>query len=244
MKAASKENAPGGPEARAGAQLSIGIVVPVYNEAAILAAALERLSRLAREEQVVVVDGGSADGSAGTAAKFFPVVRAPAPNRGAQLNAGAARLGADVLVFLHADTALPQGFQAAIREALEDPRVAGGCFRLSFDDAHPVLGFYALFSRFHGRFFHYGDQAFFARREAFERIGGFRPLPFFEDVDFLRRLKRAGRFRVARLPVVTSARRFRQRGMVLQELQNLALTALFALGVPPKRLLRFYPHVR
>jgi rSAM/selenodomain-associated transferase 2 len=244
MKAATKEGLAGGAEAPARAQLSIGIVVPVYNEAAILVPALERLRELAREELVVVVDGGSADGSAGIAAKFFPVVRSPGPNRGAQLNAGAARVAADVLVFLHADTALPQGFQAAIREALEDPRVVGGCFQLSFDDAHPVLGFYAWFSRFRGRFFHYGDQGFFVRREVFERMGGYRPLPFLEDVDFLRRLKRVGRFRVARLPVVTSARRFRQRGVVRQEVLNLGLTALFELGVPPERLARFYPHVR
>jgi rSAM/selenodomain-associated transferase 2 len=243
MKAAAIKENPAGEAAAAGA-LSIGIVVPVYNEAGILRPALAHLRALLSNEPVVVVDGGSSDGSAEIAAEFFPVERASRPSRGAQLNSGAARLSSDVLLFLHADTALPPGFQPAISKTLADPRVAGGCFRLSFDDAHPVLGFYAWFSCFRGRFFHYGDQAFFVRREIFRRMGGYRPLPFFEDVDFLRRLKREGRFRIVPLPVVTSARRFRERGIVRQELLNLGLTALFELGVSAERLARFYPHVR
>jgi rSAM/selenodomain-associated transferase 2 len=228
----------------AGASPSIGIVVPVYNEAGILRSALARLRALVARESVVVVDGGSSDGSAEIAAEFFPVERSSRPSRGAQLNLGAARLETDVLLFLHADTALPAGFQQAIRSLLEDPRVVGGCFRLSFDDGHPVLAFYAWFSRFPARFFHYGDQAFFARRGIFRRMGGYRPLPFLEDVDFLRRLKREGRFRIAPLPVVTSARRFREVGVIRQEILNLGLTALFELGISAERLARFYPHVR
>jgi len=244
MKAVTADSSLGEGETHPRSQLSIGIVVPVYNEAAILASALARLRTLAPEEPVVVVDGGSSDGSPGIAARFFPVERLLEPNRGAQMNCGAAQLPTDVLLFLHADTTLPHGFQTAIREALEDPSVPGGCFRLSFDDDHLMLGFYAWFSRLRGRFFHYGDQAFFVRREAFERMGGYRPLPFLEDVDFLRRLRRIGRFHVTRMSVTTSARRFQQKGVIRQALLDIGLVALFELGATPQRLRRFYPHVR
>jgi rSAM/selenodomain-associated transferase 2 len=225
-------------------EVSIGIVVPVYNEAAVLAGSLEQLRHVIDREPVVVVDGGSNDDTAEIAARYFPVERASEPNRGAQMNRGAARLKTDVLLFLHADSHLPGGFQDEVRRAVSEGGVAGGCFRLRFDDDHAVLRFYAWFTRLPGRWFHFGDQAFFVRREMFERMGGFRELPFLEDVDFLRRLRRQGRFRIADSAVVTSARRFRQRGVVRQQLRNAALVALFEAGVPAKRLCGFYPHVR
>lgn len=226
------------------AEDSIGIVVPVYNEAALLARSLGQLRGVIEREPVVVVDGGSSDASVEIAARYFPVERADGPNRGAQMNRGAARLGTDALLFLHADSHLPADFQNEVRRALSEADVAGGCFRLRFDDRHPLLRFYAWFTRFPGRYFHFGDQAFFVRREIFERMGGFRELPFLEDVDFLRRLGRYGRFRIARTAVVTSARRFRRRGVVRQQLRNAALVALFEAGVPAERLAAFYPHVR
>jgi rSAM/selenodomain-associated transferase 2 len=224
--------------------LSIGIVVPVFNEAAILRGSLTRLQRLAHEEEVVVVDGGSSDGSAQIASEYFRTEAASAPNRGQQLNRGAACLLKDVLLFLHADSQLPSGFRSAIRQALRDPRVAGGCFRLTFDSPRLMLHFYSWFTRLPGRFFHFGDQAFFVRREIFEKMGGYADLPFLEDVEFLRRLRRRGRFAVLPLPVITSARRFLKRGVVRQQLRNTAIVALFELGIPARRLARLYPHIR
>lgn len=225
-------------------ELSIGIVVPIFNEAALLEAALERLQRTAGAFPIVVVDGSSTDGSADTARRFFQTGICPGANRGAQLNCGAARLGTDVLLFLHADSQLPEGFASQIRRALRHPRVVGGCFRLAFDAPRLMLRLYSWCTRFPGRFFHFGDQGFFVRREAFVRMGGFRELPFLEDVDFLRRLGRYGRFAVLPIPVVTSARRFLRRGIVRQQLRNILLVALFELGVPAERLARFYPHDR
>jgi rSAM/selenodomain-associated transferase 2 len=225
-------------------ELSIGIVVPVYNEAGLLAAALADLRVKAPGLPVVVVDGASSDGSAEIAREFFPVVHTSQPNRGAQLNRGAARLTADVLLFLHADSRLPADFACRIRDAMADPAVAGGCFRLRFDEPRPLLRFYGWCTRFHSRFFHFGDQGFFVRREIFERMDGYRELPFLEDVEFLRRLRRQGRFRVLRPAVITSARRFRRRGVLRQQLRNAILVALFELGVPAERLAAFYPHLR
>ena len=226
------------------AELSIGIIVPVYNEAAILEGALENLRRVAADFPAVVVDGSSSDASARIARRFFPIEICPQPNRGAQLNRGATYLQTDVLLFLHADSQLPPGFESQIRQALADPEVAGGCFQLEFDAALPMLRFYSWCTRFPGRFLHFGDQGFFVRREVFERMGGFRALPFLEDVDFLRRLRRLGRFAVLPAPVVTSARRFLRYGAVRQQLRNVLLVTLFELGVSPERLARFYPHSR
>jgi rSAM/selenodomain-associated transferase 2 len=225
-------------------RLSIGIVTPVYNEAAILEDALERLRRVLRDESVVVVDGGSTDGSAQIPSRFFPTEVTEQRGRALQMNRGAELLSSDVLLFLHADTRLPPGFQDAVRKALGDPRVVGGCFRLSFDSPRPMLRFIAWFTQFPGRFFHFGDQAFFVRRKTFEEMGGYTPLPFLEDVDFLRRLRRRGRFAVLPVAVITSARRFVRHGIVRQQLWNTVLVALNELGIPADRLARLYPHVR
>jgi rSAM/selenodomain-associated transferase 2 len=224
--------------------LRLGIIVPVYNEARILEQSLAHLQELAHENQVLVVDGGSQDGSASIARRFFPTAICQRRGRGPQMDLGAARLSTDVVLFLHVDSWLPPDFAQQIRLVLADPQVAGGCFRLQFDDLHPLLRFYAWCTRFPSRFCHFGDQAFFVRREVFHRIGGYRGLPFLEDVDLLRRLRRTGRFVVLTGPVMTSGRRFRRRGVLRQELRNILLVALAEAGIPAEWLQQFYPDVR
>jgi rSAM/selenodomain-associated transferase 2 len=225
--------------------LSIGIVVPVLNESNTLAHFLSRLYEVGRGRYpVVVVDGGSMDDSVRIARQFFHTETISTPNRGMQLNHGAGCLFTDLLLFLHADSELPRGFDFHIRRALADPGIVGGCFRLEFDCPAAFLKFYAWFTQFRGRFFHYGDQAFFVRRETFCEMGGFSPLPFLEDVEFLRRLKRIGRFAVLPTSVRTSARRFMRHGIVRQQLANILLVTLFELGVSAGRLAKFYQHAR
>ncbi len=225
--------------------LSVGIVVPVFNEGASLKHYLLRLYEVNRGRcPIVIVDGGSSDSTTRIARRFFHTETTPGPNRGAQLNHGARCLLTDVLVFLHADTELPRGFDYYIRQVLADSDVVGGCFRLEFDVAHPLLKAYSWFTRFSGRFFHFGDQGFFIRRDVFCWMGGFSPLPFLEDVDFLRRLRKYGKFMTLPVPVWTSARRFVRRGIVRQQLRNVLLVALFELGVSAERLAAAYPHVR
>lgn len=230
--------------ASAGQELTISIVVPVYNEVAILASALRRLRQIAPGIPVVVVDGGSNDASREIARRFYPTLQCTPANRGVQMNHGAARLASDVLLFLHSDSELPPGFAGQILRALGDARVVGGCFRLEFDAPRAMLRFYSWWTRFRGRFLHFGDQAFFVRREVFERMGGFRALPFLEDVEFLRRLRGFGRFEVLPTAVQTSARRFLRHGALRQQLRNIFLVSLFELGVSAKWLARFYPPVR
>jgi rSAM/selenodomain-associated transferase 2 len=224
-------------------EASICVVVPALNEGACLGGLLAELSS-ANFDDVVVVDNGSTDETASIAARHGGVrlVRAPR-GRGLALNVGARATTADVLLFLHADTALPRGARTMIRTAVADPNVVGGCFRLSFDQRSVMLRFYAWSTRYDTPFTTFGDQAYFIRRRAFSCVGGFPEWPILEDVEMRRRLKRAGRFVKLPCPVVTSARRFRTNGPIRQQLRNMAIIALFHLGLSPGQLARWYrPH--
>jgi hypothetical protein len=145
-----------------------------------------------------------------------------------------------VLLFLHADTIVPADAHAAIANILADAGVAGGCFRLRFDDDHPVLRVSSAFSGFGCRLFHYGDAGYFVRRSVFDEMNGFRAMPLLEDLDFWLRLTRRHRVVIAKPSVLTSARRFRDVGVVRQQTLGVVIAILFALGVGAPRLAQLY----
>ncbi|HEV2149563.1 MAG TPA: TIGR04283 family arsenosugar biosynthesis glycosyltransferase [Longimicrobiaceae bacterium] len=215
------------------------MIVPALNEAERIVACLRSVAAQAGPRELIVVDGGSTDGTPGLARELATVAAGPR-GRAWQMNVGGRLARGEVLLFLHADSVLPAGALTALRDALADPRAAGGTFTLRFDTDRPWLRLYALLTRFRPRLFHYGDQGIFVRREVFERLGGFAELPLMEDVDFLRRLRREGRVVLVPRPVTTSARRFLARGIVRQQLLNGALVLLYHLGVAPARLARWY----
>lgn len=225
--------------------MKISIVIPTYQEEGCLARTLEALLALPGEFEVLIVDGGSTDGTVRIAAeRGVALVQAPQRGRGAQLNHGASLARGDILLFLHADTFLPGDAHARIAAALADPTVSGGCFRLRFDHDQPFLRFLSFCTRFSFRLFHYGDQAFFVRSGFFREIGGFRSYPILEDLDFWLRMVRQGKPIVLDTPVVTSARRFRRGGALRQQALNVLLVGLFFLGVSPFTLERLYRDVR
>ena len=156
--------------------------------------------------------------------------------------AGAAAATGDVLLFLHADTLLPNNALDLVRAALADPAVAGGCFRTTFDDAtNPLMRLWQarLWMRWHRLAF--GDRAPFVRRAALDAIDGVPDQPLFEDLELVRRLRRVGRFVFLDVAVVTSGRRFRANGALGQQARNLALWLGWNLRLPPDRLKQFYP---
>jgi rSAM/selenodomain-associated transferase 2 len=221
----------------------VSIVVPALDEADNLARLLPDLARRWPAAEVIVVDGGSADDSLAVVRRHAGARGLVAPRgRARQMNAGARAAGGDVLLFLHADTRLPDGALEAIGAALADPAVAGGRFDVSLDSARPILrvtaALMSLRSRLSG--IATGDQAIFVRRSVFEALGGFPDIPLMEDVAFSRGLKRRGRLACLRLRVTTSARKWQREGALRTVLLMWALRLLYVLGVAPARLHRWY----
>ncbi|HEY9284740.1 MAG TPA: hypothetical protein VIP46_14890, partial [Pyrinomonadaceae bacterium] len=165
--------------------------------------------------------------------------------RGAQMHAGACAARGHVLWFVHADTRPSAGCAARIEEALRDQSVVAGNFRVIFDGEARAARFLTwLYPRLRRLGLCYGDSAIFVRREAYERVGGFRAFPVFEDLDLVRRLRKVGR--VAHLPaaVATSSRRFEGRSFALTFARWSLLQLLYWLGVHPRTLGRLYAPVR
>ena len=223
--------------------LRISLIIPARNEAENLSSLLQTRA-VADFSEIIVVDNGSSDQTAQVVAANPGVVLArSAPGRGLAMNAGAAASSGDVLFFLHADSRLPVSAQAAIRAALSDARVLAGCFRLAFDRSGATLSLSAWMTRFDTCVTTFGDQGYFIRRSAFERLGGFAAWPILEDVDMRQRLRGLGIFRKLDLAITTSARRFARHGPLRQQLRNCLILALYGLGMSPHRLARLYrPH--
>jgi len=162
------------------------------------------------------------------------------------MNAGAARASGEALVFVHADTIVPATFARDIEEALADPEVVGGRFDVRLDDDHPLCVLIGALISIRSRISRSGtgDQAIFARKQIFESLGGFPDMPICEDLDFARRLKRAGHVACLRGKVTTSARRWRKNGIMRTVLRMWTIRALYLAGVSPARLARMYSDVR
>ena len=223
--------------------MRLSIIVPMLNEALVLQDLLEHLLHLRRGGvEVVLADGGSEDGSAAIAAcAGFAVVRADR-GRARQMNAAAAAASGDVLLFLHADTRLPDGAIQLIDAALADGRHAWGRFDVEFDLRTWTMDATAfgmnLRSRLSG--IATGDQALFMRRAAFDAVGGFPDQPLMEDVEITSRLRRRSRPACIRRPVLTSARRWQSRGPWRTILLMWRLRLAYRFGASPSDLARQY----
>jgi rSAM/selenodomain-associated transferase 2 len=219
----------------------ISVVIPTFNEAHELPGCLAALRDQAAH-QLIVADGGSTDGTARLAVAGGAVlVSSDARQRAAQMNLGARRAAGDVLLFLHADTRLPEGALAAVESAVAGGAV-GGCFRLRLQEASPVLRAMEPVGDWHTRATRttFGDRAIFARRDAFEAAGGYPAQEIMEDVELGRRLKRIGRLEVLPLTVTASARHFRRQGGAWVAVKAAVCCGLYDLGVAPRSLARFY----
>lgn len=220
--------------------MEISIVIPTLNEADYIEQTIVgALATGARD--IIVSDGGSTDRTVELARRYCRTISSPR-GRARQMNGGALMTTGDVLLFLHADTLLPQNGLAAVQKALSDPRCVGGCFRLRFDNPSRVLRMYGALTALPMKSLCFGDRAHFVRRSIYEAVGGFPPIPVFEDLEMVKRLSEVGGFRVLRESVTTSARRFAAEGVIRRQFFNVMLWTRYRLGASPHRLSRHYAY--
>jgi len=219
---------------------ALSIVVPTRNEAARLAATLDAI-RSGGDAEVLVVDGGSHDETTQIAASRGARVLHGPVGRAAQMNAGARAASGSVLLFCHADTHLPAGYEGLVRAALDREGAVLGAFDLALRGEERALRRIERGVRWRSRTrrLPYGDQALFLRRSVFERLGGYADLPIMEDYDLVVRARRLGRVVIAAGSASTSARFWREHGMLRGTLRNHALVLGWRLGVAPQTLARW-----
>jgi rSAM/selenodomain-associated transferase 2 len=192
--------------------------------------------------EVIVVDGGSQDDTVQLAQSWGVKVLSAGGDRAGQMNAGALAATGDILLFLHADTCLPTGFDALVRQALNQPKAVAGAFVLRINASLLGLRLIERGVNWRSRWLQmpYGDQAIFLKTEVFHDLGGFPKLPIMEDFELMRHLRRFGRIVIIPTPVLTSGRRWQKLGVLKTTLINQLVIVAYFLGVPPERIVRWY----
>lgn len=221
---------------------TVSIVVPALNEATRIQPCLRRLRSDFPRCELVVVDGGSTDGTVELAARYAPVIRSAAGRRSTQMNAGAAVTTGDILWYIHADCQVPADALDLLRQAVLHPGVVGGGLHLRFDQRSLALDYLAASSNLRARRLNwiFGDQAMFIRRDVFDSVGGFPELPLMEDLEMSRILRRRGRLVVLPTTVTASARRLVDRGVWRMTGLMQLLKLQYLLGVDPERIRQRY----
>jgi rSAM/selenodomain-associated transferase 2 len=222
---------------------ALSIVIPVLDESANIRAALSRLADYRRRGvEVIVVDGGSTDGTARIASTLANQVIAAPRGRARQLNAGAAAASGDALLFLHCDCILPDDADRIVLDALAQPAALWGRFDVRIEGRHPLLRVIAALMNARSRLtgIATGDQAIFVRRDAFERAGHFPDIPLMEDIAFSKAMKRTSRPFCLHAKITTSGRRWEKNGVVRTMILMWRLRLAYFLGADPIALAKRY----
>jgi rSAM/selenodomain-associated transferase 2 len=222
--------------------VKISVIIPSLNEAETITEAIRSAKSGAPDVEVIVVDGGSADGTVAVAEGLGATTISAERGRGAQMDAGASASTGEVLLFLHADSRLPDAWQHKVQEVMAAPGVVAGGFRLSIDSTNRALAIVAAGANLRARALGliYGDQAIFASKESFLRAGGYAKLPLMEDVYCVKKLRELGRVVLIDETVRTSARRWEGNSILRCTLRNWWLLALWFAGLSPERLHGWY----
>jgi len=220
--------------------LTFSVIIPALNEEKGIGHCIAAVWALAPEVEVIVVDGGSEDGTVQVVQQTGAMLCHSAQGRGPQCNAGARAASGEVLLFLHADTFLPAQAFDLLQTTFQEARVQVAKFQIQFDQYHWTLATCAKFSRFDTILTSFGDQGIVVRRPFFDHIGGFPNWPIYEDVRFFQQARRHTRVHVLPAQVTSSARRFVEGGFYRQLLRNLTFMGRYLLGVTPQRIAELY----
>ncbi|MHC4467735.1 MAG: TIGR04283 family arsenosugar biosynthesis glycosyltransferase [Planctomycetota bacterium] len=221
------------------AEIIFSIIVPVLNESQNINSVIENLrgQQCEYEYEVIVVDGDVN----GSTIKNISITAEM--GRAYQMNAGAEIARGEVLIFLHADTRLPDKALSKIAQILSDDTYVAGAFDLGIDSENLLLKYIAAWARMRSRMnrIPYGDQAIFIRKDYFEKIGRYNEIPIMEDIDLMRRIKKDGKkIHIFKDKAGTSPRRWEKEGILYTTIRNQILLALYYLGVSPHKLVKFY----
>ena len=221
--------------------ISLSIIIPTLNEADTISETLAGIRR-SRRTEIIVVDGGSADGTAEIAEALGAIVLRTPPRKGAQMNAGAAKACGPVLLFLHADTGLPENFEECVLAAAAQDGFCAGAFSLGIASPKKGLRLIEKVANWRSRFLQmpYGDQALFVSRNRFQDVGGYPDYPIMEDFVLIRRLRNKGKVSILPQSVHTSPRRWLNLGIFKTWLLNQLIIVAFYLGISPNRLAQWY----
>jgi len=230
--------------------MKLSVIIPTHNEELTIKKTLDALSRLVNVDEIIVVDGGSADKTVEIIDEYpknkpLRLVKIAEINRGRQLHEGTRHAAGEVFWFLHADTRPVQGCGKQIKQYMRYAEIVGGNFEVVFDGGNRTARFLRwLYPNLRSLNLIYGDSAMFVRRETYEKIKGFKPLPIFEDVDLRRRLLKEGRLAHINLAVTVSSKRFENRPFFRTLVVWSILQGSSWIGFPPSLLAKMYKRMR
>ena len=218
----------------------ISIIIPTLNEEDIIESTIHRAEN--RDAEIIVVDGGSTDSTVDRATRTGVQVVTVSGGRANQQNQGAELAEGRILLFLHADTHLPDDYMGHIFETMMDPMTATGAFRFKTDLKNPFMKAIEFMTNIRSIYFKmpYGDQGIFIRKSLFESVGGFSDIPIMEDFEFMRRIKKKGKIITLPVAVITSGRRWLNLGVLKTTMINQLVIAAYFMGVSPARIAHWY----
>ncbi len=225
--------------------MKVSIIVPTLNEELAIEKTLAQIRQLSPHE-LIVSDGGSVDNTLSIANRFSHRVITGTSGRALQMNAGAKEATGDILLFMHADNRLEPNSYRKMLERMENPKWIGGAFTLCIESSKWPFKLITLLANIRSRYFGlaYGDQGFFVRKEIFNNMSGYSPIPICEDLDFYHRLRKRGPVILLKEKTHTSPRRWVQEGIFFTTARNILIAVLFGLGFPPRVLTKWYLAIR
>ncbi len=230
--------------------MHVSVIIPTFNEELTIRKTLDAVSRLVNVDEIIIVDGGSADETVAiieetAITKPLKLIKLETANRGLQMHEGTKLAEHEIFWFLHADTRPVQGSARMIKQRLRYDEIVGGSFAIIFDGGSRWAKFLTwLYPHLRSIGLVYGDSAIFVRRSTYEEVGGFRDYALFEDVDLYKRLRKKGVFDFIGLPATTSSRRFQNDSFIWTFTKWSVFQGLYWIGVPPRVLAKRYKAIR